>query len=164
MTKSVMAALVGVAIGDHQISGTTATLAELLPKYARSMPGAVGHTTLAQVLTMRAGFPDEDDPDAFGFLDAKDPTQAILDSATGHRPGAYAYSPAGAHLLSAVISATTGQSALDYARAKLFKPLGIVTTPAAEPLAEQGYNPVVPKTSRGSLTARVKTRAGPSSP
>jgi CubicO group peptidase (beta-lactamase class C family) len=146
MTKSVMAALVGVAIGDHKISGTSATLAELLPRYARSMPTAVAHTTLAQVLTMRAGFPGEEDPDAFAFLAAKDPTQAILDSTAGHRLGTYAYSPSGAHLLSAIISATTGRSVLDYARAKLFRPLGIVTTPAAEPVAVQGYNPLGPKT------------------
>jgi CubicO group peptidase (beta-lactamase class C family) len=144
MTKSVMATLVGIAVGEKLIPGGDATLAELLPKYAKTMPRTVATTTLKQVLTMRAGFPGEDDPNAFAFLDAKDPTQAILDSAAGHRTGKFLYSPAGAHLASVILATATGRSVLDYARSRLFAPLRIDTTPVDEPIAAEGYSQTDP--------------------
>lgn len=139
MTKSVMATLVGIAVGEKLIPGADATLAELLPKYARTMPPSVATATLEQVLTMRAGFPAEEDTDAFAFLDAEDPTRAILDSAAGHPTGKFQYSPAGAHLVSVILATATGRSVLDYARSRLFAPLGIDTTPADEPIVAEAY-------------------------
>ncbi len=137
VTKSVMSTLVGIAIGEGRISGVDATLAELLPKYAKDMSPKVARTTLDQVLTMRGGFVEEDAPHGFDFLGAKDTTRAILDSAGP--PGDFAYSPAGAHLVSKILASATGTSVLEYARSRLFGPLGIDTDPAAEPLVTEGY-------------------------
>ena len=47
----------------------------------------------------------------------------------------FLYSSAGSHLLSAILRQAVGRSVLDYARQKLFAPLGIDTVPAAEPVA-----------------------------
>ena len=52
------------------------------------------------------------------------------------------YASAASHLLSAILVEATGQSVLDYARDKLFNPLGISTDPAAEPLAVEENLPV----------------------
>jgi CubicO group peptidase (beta-lactamase class C family) len=50
----------------------------------------------------------------------------ILSQRLVSKPGTeFAYSSASSHLLSAIVTETTGQSTLAYARAKLFRPLGI---------------------------------------
>lgn len=49
-------------------------------------------------------------------------------------PGQYFnYSNNGAHLVSAILAEATGMPVLDYARIKLFDPLGIPTNPASQP-------------------------------
>jgi CubicO group peptidase (beta-lactamase class C family) len=136
ITKSVMSTLIGIAVGEGRIAGVDETLAHLLPQYAKGMVPQVARTTLKQVLTMTAGFTDEADPHAFTFMGADDPTQAVLSSGNG-TPGKFAYSDAGAHLVSAILRTATGQSVLEFARSKLFDPLGIDTEPATEPIANE---------------------------
>ena len=136
VTKSVLSTLIGIAVGEGRIGGVDETLAHLLPQYAKGMSPQVARTTLKQVLTMTAGFTDEADPHAFAFMGGDDPTQAVLRSANG-TPGKFAYSDAGAHLVSAILRTATHQSVLEYARSKLFDPLGIASKPATEPIANQ---------------------------
>jgi CubicO group peptidase (beta-lactamase class C family) len=136
ITKSVLSTLIGIAVGEGRIAGVNANLAHLLPHYAKGMSPQVARTTLKQVLTMTAGFTGEADPHAFTFMSADDPTQAVLNSADG-TPGKFAYSDAGAHLVSAILRTATGQSVLEFARSKLFDPLGIASKPATEPIANQ---------------------------
>ncbi len=152
VTKSVMSTLVGIAIADGDIPGVDATLAELLPTYAKDMKPTVARTTLEQVLTMQGGFVGEEDPDAFAFIDAEDPTLAILDGASA--PGDFVYSDAGAHLVSAILATATGQTVLDYARARLFDPLDIESEPAAEPGASSAGR----RTSGSSFTWPVDSQ------
>jgi CubicO group peptidase (beta-lactamase class C family) len=60
------------------------------------------------------------------MLRSRDWLRHILSQRLVSKPGTeFAYSGASSHLLSAIVTETTGQSALDYARAKLFGPLGI---------------------------------------
>jgi CubicO group peptidase (beta-lactamase class C family) len=59
----------------------------------------------------------------------------ILGRRLATAPGtSFAYSNAGAHLLSAIVADTSGQSTLALARAKLFRPLGITSDHASEPV------------------------------
>ena len=52
--------------------------------------------------------------------------QFILDRAMARQPGTeFNYNSGNSHLLSAILTKVTGRSALDYAREKLFGPLGI---------------------------------------
>jgi len=68
---------------------------------------------------------------------------AILSGGLERPPGeGFAYASAGSHLLSAILVEATGRSVLDYARDKLFNPLGISTDPATEPLAVEENLPV----------------------
>jgi CubicO group peptidase (beta-lactamase class C family) len=84
---------------------------------------------------MTAGFPDarfippENDP-----LDAAPNWTRFILAHQDRTPGVeFHYSDYGVHLLSPILVQATGQSVLSYARAKLFNPLGIPSTPAAEP-------------------------------
>ena len=101
------------------------------------MPSAVKAITLRQVLTMTAGLPP-DPPDLPAFAASGDWVATILREGTQQPAGqGFAYSSAGSHLLSAILRQATGRSTLDYARAKLFTPLGINTLPAVEPVARE---------------------------
>jgi CubicO group peptidase (beta-lactamase class C family) len=136
VTKSVMSMLIGIAIDERKLGGVDQTLVELLPAYAATMPSAVKAVTLRQVLTMTAGLPPDPPGDLPAFVTSGDWMAAILRKGTQQPAGqGFAYSSAGSHLLSAILRQATGRSTLDYARAKLFTPLGIRTVPAAEPVA-----------------------------
>ncbi len=135
VTKSVMSALVGIALADGDLDSVDQTLAELLPEYAEAMRPAVAGTTLEQVLTMTGGFPgDPADPEA-QFIFADDPTAAGLGL---RRPPARSGVPlhlnGGSHLTAAILEKATGMSVLHYARSRLFQLLGIDSEPAFEPL------------------------------
>ena len=141
VTKSVMSMLIGIAIDERKLGGVDQTLAELLPAYAATMPSAVKAVTLRQVLTMTAGLPP-DPPDLPAFATSGDWVGAILEEGIQQPAGqGFVYSSAGSHLLSAILRQATGRSTLDYARAKLFTPLGISTIPAAEPVAREESRP-----------------------
>jgi CubicO group peptidase (beta-lactamase class C family) len=135
VTKSVMSALVGIAIGEGKIAGVEETLGQLLPGYARTMRPLVRAITLRELLTMTAGATDSvvNNTD---FMKSPDWTAAILREADPTLAGTFHYANASAHLLSAILETATGVKVLDYARVKLFDPLGIVSRPALEPLAD----------------------------
>ena len=129
VTKSVMSALIGIAIGEHLISGVDATLSELLPQYAGVMTPEVRGITLQNVLTMTGGFTDITDE----VLLSGDWVRAILTTPQAKRGAAFRYSDASAHLLSAIVSTASGMPTAEYAQRKLLSPLGITTQPITAP-------------------------------
>ena len=137
VTKSVMSILVGIALDEGDLGSVEQTLAELLPEHAATMAPEVAGVTLRQVLTMTAGLrQDTAGSNPQPFETADDWIAAIVSGGLVRPPGEdFAYASAGSHLLSAILVEATGRSVLDYAREKLFDPLGIDTEPAAEPLA-----------------------------
>jgi CubicO group peptidase (beta-lactamase class C family) len=144
VTKSVMSILVGIAVDEGVLGSVDQTLSELLPEYAAIMAPDVAGVTLEQVLTMTAGLPEDPRAPATAphYL-TEDWVAAILSGGLEQPPGeGFAYASAGSHLLSAILVEATGRSVLDYARDKLFNPLGISTDPAAEPLAVEENLPV----------------------
>jgi CubicO group peptidase (beta-lactamase class C family) len=132
VTKSVVGALVGAALADGSIEGVDATLAELLPAYAPTMTPEAAATTLDELLTMTAGVSLQQSDTPLGPQD--DWVAAAL--ATIQRPsgGRFVYSNEAAHLVAAVVREATGEPVLSYARRVLLDPLGIPSTPAAEPV------------------------------
>ena len=130
VTKSVMSTLIGIAIAEHRLTGLDQTLGQMLPDDASMMRPEVAAITLRQLLTMTAGLPDSSSAGS-SFASTPDWITAILTQGNDQQPGRFfAYSDAGAHLLSAILEKATGQSTFDYARRKLFGPLGISTEPA----------------------------------
>ena len=141
VTNSVMSMLIGIAIGEGTIAGVDQTLAGLLPSYVQLMAPGVGAITLRQVLTMTGGIVSDIDPADYPN-DADWVAVTLQTPLTGPPGGPFNYSDVNSHLLSAILTQATGRSALDYAREKLFGPLGIASEPAATPIAfsDPGYD------------------------
>lgn len=136
VTKSVISTLVGLALADGSLHSVEQPLAELLPDHRKDMSAQVSAITLRQLLTMSAGL-DEDltDSSTGPWIESTNLVRGILRQGVHQPPGRqFGYSSATSHLLAAIVVRATGRPLLDYARDKLFDPLGIVTRPAAQPL------------------------------
>ena len=133
--KSVMSALIGIALGEGHLRSVDQTLEELLPSYTAAMAPGVGDITLHELLTHTSGLePDRGVETEGTSWESTDWVRHILadkgPAATG--PHEFAYSSQAAHLMSPILTQATKQSALEYGREKLFRPLGIPSEPAAE--------------------------------
>ena len=129
VTKSVMSILVGIAVDEGRLRPDQ-TLRELLPQQASSMTEEEASITLRQLLTMTSGIPGGS---GALHLSSTDTVSQVLEYGITSDPGAaFQYSDAGAHLVAAVLREAVGRPILDYAREKLFDPLGIDTRPAWE--------------------------------
>ncbi|HEY3262940.1 MAG TPA: serine hydrolase [Pseudonocardiaceae bacterium] len=133
--KSIMSTLIGIALDEGRLRSVDQTLFELLPPYRTAMTPAVRAITLSQLLTMTAGLPGDEGRSYPKMMDSEDWVRGILAEGPTQPSGQFRYASAGSHLLSVILSEATGRSVLDYAREKLFTPLGIRTMPAAEPVA-----------------------------
>jgi CubicO group peptidase (beta-lactamase class C family) len=142
VTKSVVSALVGIALGEGKLKGLDQTVGELL---ARHLPPdadpRLARVTLEQLLTMTSGLAGDDpslggDPHISQRQGAsRDWIRHILGRRLATNPGtSFAYSSATSQLLSAVVADATGQSTLAFARARLFGPLGIASAKAPAPV------------------------------
>ena len=157
VTKSVTGALIGIALAEGHISGLDQTVGELIPD--RIPPDAdprVADVTLEQLLEMTSGLAWDAGSD-WPTLTASDDWVALtLGQPVVGVPGqTYVYNTGGSHLLSVIVEAATGQDAEEYARDKLFGPLGI--EPGDWPRSPQG------EPSGGSgleLTARDMAKLG----
>jgi CubicO group peptidase (beta-lactamase class C family) len=138
--KTITSTLIGIALEEGRLRGLDQTVDELLPAYADGMSPPVAAITLRQLLTMTSGLPTDDEfyPTVF-TAGPRDWVREILAGGLTGPPGTFQYSSAGSHLLSAILSEATGRSVLDYAREKLFDPLGISTRPAPEVVVAPEY-------------------------
>jgi CubicO group peptidase (beta-lactamase class C family) len=146
VTKSVTAALVGIALAEHAIGGLQLPIGRLLARHLPPRPDPrLRRATLEQVLTMTAGLP-ADPPDGAppGLVQASDWVRFVLGQHPATTPGTrFTYSSDGSHLLSAILADATGQPTLAYAQAMLFGPLGIASdhpfTPVFAPRNQAAY-------------------------
>jgi CubicO group peptidase (beta-lactamase class C family) len=131
-TKSVVSTLIGLAIEDGLIASLDLGLAELFPDRTMANQSAwKDEITLRDLLTMTAGI-DAEDSYLYDWVglnrmhDATDALQYVLDLPVIEEPGTrFEYTNGVSHLLSCIITEVTGTSALDYAKERLFSPLGI---------------------------------------
>jgi CubicO group peptidase (beta-lactamase class C family) len=161
VTKSIISALVGIALADHKLKSLDQTVGQLLAAHLpRQADPRVRAITVRQLLTMTGGLPG-DDPSTGGdarlsrrLFQSRDWLGHILGRPLTDKPGAtFAYSNASSHLLSAIVADATGQSTLAYARAKLFGPLGINNADVFEPLAGQPPTPAQVQAYRQAAVA-----------
>jgi CubicO group peptidase (beta-lactamase class C family) len=142
VTKSVVSALVGIALGEGKLKGLDQPIGVLL---ARHLPHdadpRLARVTLEQLLTMTSGLAGDDrslggDPRVSERQGAsRDWVRHILGRRLATNPGtSFAYSSAPSQLLSAIVADATGQSTLAFARARLFGPLGIASAKAPQPV------------------------------
>jgi CubicO group peptidase (beta-lactamase class C family) len=130
VTKSITSSLIGLAFEKGFIKDLNRSVLDFFPELNATILGAdKKQITIKDLLTMSSGLncgyrPGE--PELFAMLKSKDWVQFSFDLPMVARPGTeFAYCSSGMHLLSAVITRTTGMSALDFAREYLFAPLGI---------------------------------------
>jgi CubicO group peptidase (beta-lactamase class C family) len=130
VTKSVVSVLVGIAIDKGFLRSVDQPVASLLPgAAAAALDPRKQQLTVAHLLTMTSGLDCGFEPgekQLAAMRRSEDWAAFSLALPMRAAPGArYAYCSCNNHLLSAVLSAQTGESMLAFARKHLFEPLGI---------------------------------------
>ena len=131
VSKSLISALVGIAIAEGKLEGAEQPIAEFFPRELGDAAAAEKRAiTLADLLSMRAGL-QSTSFDGYGrWVTSANWVRAALARPTvAPRGGPMIYSTGNTHLLSAVLTKTTGMSTWAYARRKLGIPLGIDIPP-----------------------------------
>lgn len=135
VTKSIISSLVGIAIDMGYIKSIDQKVLDLFPEYSPdSADSQKQKITLRHLLTMTAPYPFEDWHEPLDRL-CMSPywVKYTLDMlGKGGSIGAFKYCTAGAHLLSAVITRSTGKTAREFANEHLFKPIGMKEIPDHE--------------------------------
>ena len=132
VSKSVMSALIGIAIERGELPGTDATLGELLPHREFADP-AVKDVTLENVLTMTAGIDWEEDVSYFSLENDATASEALDDwvgyllskPMTVEQGTFFDYNSASSQALSEILATATGIPTNVYAERHLFAPIGI---------------------------------------
>ena len=126
VTKSVTSATIGLALTDGHLDSVDQPVWELLPAaLQRPCPAAYEGVTLRHLLTLTSGF-RWDESRFREWLAAPNQLDFALRLPRRDPPGErFRYNTPAMHLLSAIVQRATGQSLSDYARERLFAPLGI---------------------------------------
>ncbi len=142
VTKSVVGALVGIAIEEGDVDGLDQTIGELLATSSISLTAEQEAIKVRDLLTMTSGF-EWDESTTSGYNDwvtSPDPLRYVLDRPLAHPPGStFTYNSAAVHLLGVVLEEATGTPLPTFAEQHLFAPLGI-TDVAWEQIAVNRVN------------------------
>ena len=134
VTKSVVGALVGIALGAGMLPGLDAPLPELLPAYRARMSPAVQRIQLRHALGMSAGlawdelsmpywWPWNDETEMWR---SDDPVGFVLTRPVVAEPGAaFAYDGGLPTVLAAIVEQASGTTLDRFAAERLFCPLGV---------------------------------------
>jgi len=142
VTKSFTSALIGIAIEQGYINGVDDKLLGFFTEYddIENLDQRKKSITLEHVLTMSSGFEWDEisvpyvdrqgnpnyENDVIELSQSSDWIKHMLDVPMNFDPGSeFVYNSGGTHLLSGILTHTTGQSAEDFAEGNLFKALGI---------------------------------------
>jgi len=130
MTKSITSTLIGIAVGEHKLRSVRQPVLSLFPgRNVGNRDERKDRMTVEDLLTMTSGLDchvDHAEITLREMRESKDWVQFMLDRPMLAEPGSkFEYCSGGMHLLSGIISQTTGSSALEFARRELFQPLGI---------------------------------------
>lgn len=127
VTKSVVSALIGIAVGKGCIAGTNQHVLDFFPDYTVK-PGekTIQNITIKNLLTMTAPYKYDTEPYE-KFFESSNPVYDALDLLGGGKAiGKFNYSAiGGTQILSAVLVKAVGRPVFDFASENLFFPLGI---------------------------------------
>lgn len=118
ITKTVLAALVGIALSRGELESVHQSVAPFFPG-----AGLDPNLTLQELLTMQAGLSWNEDEDWPAMERSPDWLAYVL--AKGREHKRFNYSSGVPILTASLLEAATGQSILNYAREHLFRPSGI---------------------------------------
>ena len=132
VTKSFVSALIGIAIDQGFVEGVHQPVLGFFPEFARSAHDRLKRQmTVKHLLTMTAGFQWRTGARAYEPLlnrmrRSEDWVAFILNLPVQERSfGRFQYNSAASHLLSAIITRSTGRNAQEFAAEHLFEPIGI---------------------------------------
>jgi CubicO group peptidase (beta-lactamase class C family) len=128
VTKSVTSMLVGIAMAEHRLNDLNAPIYPLLAMATTDDPRKA-HITLANLLSMTSGLDCRGEGSSSllqEMMHSRHLAAYMLGRPTENDPGTvFNYCGGNSEVVSAVLTKTTGGSALDLAKAELFAPLGI---------------------------------------
>ncbi|MEN8904522.1 MAG: serine hydrolase [Clostridiales bacterium] len=125
-TKSILSALIGIAIDKGDIKSIDQKVIDFFPEYLiKARDQVKKEITIKHLLTMTAPYKYQSEPWK-KICTSPDWAIAALEFLGGRGSiGDFKYSTAGANILSAIITRSTGKTALEYANENLFSPLGM---------------------------------------
>jgi len=151
VTKSILSALIGIALEKGYIKSTEDKVVDFFPEYDLTTSNDIrGKVTIKNLLTMTV---------PYAFNDWSEPLEALCTSpdwikftleqmGQNGSIGTFKYSTAGAHLLSAILTRTTGMSTREFANDFLFSQIGIDTI-CEYPMKAYGYDDLFGKNVKG---------------
>lgn len=151
VTKSIISAGIGIAIDAVDIKSADQKVLDFFPEY---VPGPderkKQEITLRHLLTMTAPYAFEDWHEPLDQLCMQPDwvTYGLDILGQNGTIGTFKYSTTGTHLLSAIITRSTGKSAREFANERLFRPVGMNEIPN-NPMEAFGFEDVFGKKVRG---------------
>jgi CubicO group peptidase (beta-lactamase class C family) len=125
VSKSVVSALVGIAIERRLISGTDTPIISWFPELKSDREAVKRTITVEDLLTMRSGLESTSNRNYGAWVQSRNWVQHALRRPLISEPGtAMQYSTGNTHLLSAILTSATRSSTWRFANDTLGKPLG----------------------------------------
>lgn len=126
-SKSVLSALVGLALRDGHLDSLNQRVSEFFPEYfGPETDPRKREITLRHLLTMTSGLETASFRNYGRWVSSEDWVGWVLRQPVVAEPGTrMIYSTGSTHLLSVILSRVTGRSTREFAREVLFEPLGI---------------------------------------
>ena len=127
VSKSIISALIGIAIAEGHLDGLDQPIAPFFPDIiGEDSDERLRTLTLGNLLSMQAGLEPTSGRNYGAWVNSGNWIGFALTRPFGEEPGGrMQYSTGSTHLLSAILTRATGMSTLEYARTRLARPLGI---------------------------------------
>ncbi len=124
-SKSVIAALVGIAIAKGHIKGLNQPIADYFPELAKDAERNKRQITIEDLVTMRSGLDSTSGRQYGAWVSSKNWVRYVLAQPLIDEPGTRVeYSTGTSHLLSAILTRATKTSTWQFAQEQLARPLG----------------------------------------
>ena len=133
VTKSVMGLLIGIAIEKGYLQSVDQTIGEfLIDTVIDTLDSARAQISIKHLLMMSCGLEwhELDGGDSYNhWYVSQDHVKWVLEQSFIHEPGnGFNYNTGSTYLLSVILTLTTGNSALEFARQNLLQSMGIQTS------------------------------------
>jgi CubicO group peptidase (beta-lactamase class C family) len=126
VSKSIIAALVGIAIDRKRIAGVREPIVRWFPELLKDADQRRRQITIEDLLTMRSGLESTSGPNYGPWVASRHWVRHVLERPIVSTPGtSMEYSTGLSHLLSAILTKATGRSTHQFAVEALAEPLGI---------------------------------------
>jgi CubicO group peptidase (beta-lactamase class C family) len=127
-SKSVLSALVGIAIDRGFLKGVSQPIGPFFPELADQPAKRL--ITIGDLLTMRSGLESTSNRNYGAWVQSRDWVRYVLSRTLLESPGtSMRYSTGNTHLLSAILTKATGRSTWQFAQESLAAPLGLSLAP-----------------------------------